>query len=128
MTVIVTDTGFSADNWRQDFIAQDTLDLPSDYDLAASGIDIDRIMGIRVAFPVFTNGRGFSLARSLRISGYSARLRAVGEILPDQYAMMRRVGFDEIELTDEQAAKYPEEQWLMRTNWTLHDYQQRLQP
>jgi uncharacterized protein (DUF934 family) len=48
-------------------------------------------------------------------------------VIADQYAMARRSGFDEVEVTAELAKRQPEEQWLFRANlWKEHDYQARL--
>ena len=50
---------------------------------------------IAIRFPVFTDGRGYSLARLLRSRhGYTGELRAVGDVLRDQLAHMRQCGFD----------------------------------
>ena len=81
---------------------------------------------IRIAFPSFADGRGFTLARQLRDMGFSGRLRAFGHILSDQYAMARRSGFDEVEISDELAQRQPEPEWLFRANWQAHDYRSRL--
>ena len=43
---------------------------------------------------MFGDGRGYSAARILREAGYAGELRAVGEVLVDQLAFMRRCGFD----------------------------------
>ena len=86
----------------------------------------ERIALIRVAFPSHMDGRGFSLARHLRLLGYRGRLRACGRILADQYAMARRSGFDEVEIDPVLAERQPEEQWLFRANWQAHDYQKWL--
>lgn len=67
---------------------------------------------IAIAFPAFTDGRGFSLARALRQAGYRGRLRAVGELIPDQFAFALDCGFDEIEISAERLARQPVEQWL----------------
>ncbi len=55
---------------------------------------LDRLQLIEVNFPVFGDGRGYSAARILREAGYDGELRAVGEVLVDQIAFMRRCGFD----------------------------------
>ena len=55
---------------------------------------LDRLRLIEVNFPVFGDGRGYSSARILREAGYTGELRAVGEVLVDQIAFMRRCGFD----------------------------------
>ncbi|ANY20037.1 hypothetical protein A6F68_01522 [Tsuneonella dongtanensis] len=52
---------------------------------------------IEVNFPAFTDGRGYSAARILREAGYEGELRAVGDVLVDQLAAMRRCGFDAFE-------------------------------
>lgn len=55
---------------------------------------IDRLSLIEVNFPAYTDGRGYSAARILREAGYAGELRAVGDVLIDQIAFMRRCGFD----------------------------------
>jgi len=55
---------------------------------------LERIRLVEVNFPVFGDGRGYSSARILREAGYTGELRAVGEVLVDQIAFMRRCGFD----------------------------------
>jgi hypothetical protein len=47
-------------------------------------------------------------------------------VIADQYAMARRSGFDEVEISDDLAARQPEAQWLRRANWQAHDYQARM--
>lgn len=130
-TVIVRDQGFSSEDWHGAFTpleeatAQtDALDLPADADpdtVALGGLRI-----IRIPFASFADGRGFTLARRLRLRGYTARLRASGHVIADQYAMARRAGFDEVEISAELAARQPEDQWLARADWQAHDYQARL--
>lgn len=81
---------------------------------------------IAIDFPAFTDGRGFSLARRLRELGYSGRLRATGRLIADQYAMARRVGFDEVQIASDIAARQPQEQWLARADWQSWDHRSRL--
>ncbi|MCA8882456.1 MAG: DUF934 domain-containing protein [Rhodobacteraceae bacterium] len=135
MSVIVTDTGFADDTWSGPFVAASDLtqdadgvsvDLSSDADPAVLSAHLDRIALIRVDFPSFADGRGFSLARRLRQAGFSGRLRAKGHVLADQYAMARRSGFDEVEIDDALAQRQPEDQWAARADWRAHDYQSRL--
>lgn len=99
-----------------------TIELTDDL----SQIDLSAPM-IRIPFPSFTDGRGFTLARRLRQMGYSGHLRAVGHVLADQYAMARRVGFDDVEIDAPLAARQPEAQWLDRADWIGHDHRARLQ-
>ncbi len=49
---------------------------------------------VEVAFPAFTDGRGYSQARLLREHGYTGELRATGDVLIDQISHYHRVGFD----------------------------------
>ena len=136
--ILVRDSGFQDDDWRGEFTRWSGEDhrsaLPDgaalDVENTAQAEDIvplfERIALIRIAFPSHMDGRGFSLARQLRLLGYRGRLRACGRILADQYAMARRSGFDEVEIDPALAERQPEEQWLFRANWRSHDYQERL--
>ena len=129
MSVIVTDLGFGADDWQGGFVeAANALaaDISSDTDPDDLRDDLHRLNMIRIDFPSFADGRGFTIARRLRLIGYSGRLRAKGHVLADQYAMARRSGFDEVEISDDLAARQPEPQWLARADWRAHDYQSRL--
>lgn len=133
MTVIVTDTGFGSEEWTAPITplaeadAEATaLDLSNDTDPATLADRLDRIRMIRIAFPSAADGRGFTLARQLRLMGYTGRLRAFGHVIADQYAMARRAGFDEVEISDDLAHRQPQDQWIFRANWQAHDYQARL--
>ncbi len=53
-----------------------------------------RLKLIEIAFPKFRDGRGYSAAAILRQAGFSGEIRAAGDVLVDQLAFMRRVGFD----------------------------------
>mgnify|MGYP000211950386 CR=1 FL=1 len=126
MTVIVTDAGFGPETWTTGFEAGNVLNLASNTDPASLAGQIAGVELVRIEFPSFADGRGFTLARQLRLMGYKGRLRAHGHVLADQYAMARRTGFDEVEISDELAARQPQEQWLARSTWTAHNYQARL--
>tara|TARA_R100000935_G_C2800026_1_gene150040 strand:+ start:544 stop:951 length:408 start_codon:yes stop_codon:yes gene_type:complete len=133
MSVIVTDTGFAADDFDGDFVAlgdvalevPGAVDVPSDAEPDAVRTVMQAPM-IRIAFHSFSDGRGFTLAAILRRAGYQGRLRACGHVIADQYAMARRSGFDEVEISDDLAARQPEPQWLARADWQAHDYQARM--
>ncbi|MBX7500387.1 DUF934 domain-containing protein [Qipengyuania sp. YG27] len=58
---------------------------------------LERLALVEVNFPAFGDGRGYSSARILREAGYDGELRAVGDVLVDQLAYMRRCGFDAFE-------------------------------
>lgn len=81
---------------------------------------------IEIEFPAMTDGRGFSLARRLRELGYQGRLRATGRLIADQYAMARRVGFDEVAIGPDIAARQPQDQWIARADWRDWDHRSRL--
>ncbi|XOY56247.1 MAG: DUF934 domain-containing protein [Rhodobacterales bacterium] len=134
MSIIVTDTGFAADDWTGPFrdatqsIANDcayAVDIASDTDPATLPRMTNAPM-IRIDFPSFADGRGFTLAAMLRRAGYQGRLRARGHVIADQYAMARRAGFDEVEIDDTMAARQPQDQWLARADWRESHYQARL--
>jgi uncharacterized protein (DUF934 family) len=119
-TVLVTDTGFAPVDGAA------VLDLPNDADAEALAEAVQTQATIRIAFPSFADGRGFTLARRLRQMGFAGRLRAKGHVLADQYAMARRSGFDDVEIDRALAARQPEDQWLARANWQDHDHRSRL--
>ncbi|SFQ34107.1 protein of unknown function [Roseivivax halotolerans] len=121
MSVIVTDTGFGSDDWRGEALELASDTAPETLSEAAKGQDM-----IVIDFPSVADGRGFTLARLLRVRGYTGRLRARGHVIADQYAMARRAGFDEVEIDDALAARQPEDQWLFRADWRAGDYQARL--
>ena len=133
MTVIVTDTGFSPDDWMHGYFAMEevsaaspftlAVDVPSDADPEFLRPFLDQIDLVRIDFPKFADGRGFTIARRLRLMDFQGRLRAKGQIIADQYAMARRSGFDEVEIEAELVARQPEAQWTYRANWQDHDYQ-----
>lgn len=133
MNVIVNDEGFAPDDWTDGFVTLDdaandvvALDVPSDTDPDELFGRLGAAKMVRVDFPSFADGRGFTIARSLRLKGFTGRLRAKGHVLADQYAMARRAGFDEVEIDQDLATRQPEDQWLARADWNEHNYQARL--
>jgi uncharacterized protein (DUF934 family) len=78
---------------------------------------------IAVAFPAFSDGRGFSFARLLRAAGYRGTLRASGPLIADQFAYALDCGFDEIELPEASAIRQPPEQWLAAARAVSRGYQ-----
>ena len=57
--------------------------------------DLARFSVIAVDFPKFADGRGYTIARHLRVKlGYTSELRAIGDVLRDQMFYLQRVGFD----------------------------------
>ncbi len=116
MNVVINDQGISKTTQGIEAIKPD---------LALSEIDQAQEL-IAIEFANYADGRGFGLASALRREGYKGRLRAKGHILADQYAMARRVGFDEVEVTEELFQRQGHEAWIERADWALNDYQSRL--
>ena len=85
---------------------------------------IGRVALIVIEFPSFGDGRGFSIARQLRLAGYAKGLRARGPLIADQIRHVRAVGFDEIELPDGVAARQPAGQWRELASMVTAGYQQ----
>jgi uncharacterized protein (DUF934 family) len=53
---------------------------------------------IALVFPIFRDGRAYSQARLLRERhGWTGPIRATGNVLRDQFLLMERSGFDQIE-------------------------------
>ncbi|GAB7547764.1 DUF934 domain-containing protein [Cupriavidus sp. 8B] len=61
----------------------------------AATIDATGIAHLAIDFPVYTDGRGYSLAQLLRTQyGWAGELRAVGDVMIDTVHYMARCGFD----------------------------------
>jgi hypothetical protein len=87
MSIIVTDRGFGPDDWTAPIVALEDarpgvgIDLPASADpLELAGRLRDTPL-IRVNFDSFADGRGFTIARRLRLMGYTGRLRAGGHVI-----------------------------------------------
>ena len=133
MSVIVTDAGFAPEDWNAPIVPlAEIADHKGAVDLANTDVPEDLVAYlpdlrlIRIAFPAFSDGRAFTIGRRLRMLGYTGRLRAFGHVIADQYAMARRVGFDEVEIPEDLAERQPADQWAFRANWREHDYLSRL--
>lgn len=83
---------------RQDIgVWFDSEDLPT----SEIATDLQKLPLIAVNFPVFSDGRGFSIARLLRERfDYQGELRAIGYVLRDQLCFMKRCGFNSFDLPD----------------------------
>lgn len=117
--VLVRDDGFHPPDGAEPVV------LAPDTDPATLGNYLNQEL-VAIDFPSFSDGRGFSLARILREKGYQGRLRAVGGLIADQYAMARRVGFDEVQISAALAERQPQDQWLYRADWKEWDHRARL--
>ena len=120
-TVLVTDSGFAPARAPETFLTLSealcakgeslAVEIALDEAPAALAADLARIDVIRIPFPAFSDGRGFTLARELRRLGFRGRLRAAGHIISDQYALARRCGFDEAEIPESLAERQPRHYW-----------------
>jgi uncharacterized protein (DUF934 family) len=78
---------------------------------------------IEIAFPKFTDGRGYSMGWLLRSRlGYTGEMRAVGDILFDEMQFMSRCGFDSFEIVDPATLK------LLRNGRRLDAFDRFYQP
>jgi len=118
--MIVSDQGFCTGDLDADYIA-----LPLDCDderLAAALVH----SALLITVESFADGRAFSIAKRLRLLGFTGRIRLKGDVLPDQYAMARRSGIDDVEISQAHADRCQEADWVFRADWRNHDYQARL--
>ena len=82
--------------------------LAAGEDVAALADDLALLQVIGLHFPKFTDGRSYSAATLLRTRyGYQGELRAIGQVLRDQFNYMTRCGFDALQ---PQAERYTDEQ------------------
>ena len=73
--------------------------LTSDQSPEALGADVNHFALIELEFPKFRDGRGYSWARILRQRlGFAGEIRAVGDVLRDQWLFMSRCGVDAFEV------------------------------
>lgn len=84
---------------------------------------LPRLALVAIAFPAFSDGRGFSQARRIRRSGFTGELRASGPLTADQFAYALACGFDTIELPEASAARQPVAQWLHARDSFSRTYQ-----
>ena len=89
---------------------------------------LDFMSAIAIEFPTLTDGRGFSLARLIRATGFAGRLRAVGFIVPHQFRHLCSVGFDEYLATEKIATQFPEPLWREQLDIAPLSYQDKMLP
>lgn len=71
---------------------------------------LDGLPLIALEFPAFNDGRSFSKSEILRRRyEYKGAVRAVGQVLPDQFSHMLRVGFSEFEISHPVLLRWIEE-------------------
>jgi uncharacterized protein (DUF934 family) len=73
---------------------------PNDRDVAELAPYLDRLALVALVFPNFKDGRAYSQARILRERHrFRGELRAIGQILRDQFLFLFRAGFNAFEVT-----------------------------
>jgi uncharacterized protein (DUF934 family) len=79
---------------------------PNNRDLDDLVPHLDRLAVVALVFPSYRDGRAYSQARLLRERhGYDGELRAIGQVLRDQFVFMLRAGFDAFEVKKESDAE-----------------------
>ena len=73
----------------------------------------------------FSDGRVFTLARQLRLMGFTGRLEVVGDLLPDQFPMLLEAGVDVLEISAQHARRCDEAQWMLKVVPGRFGYQRR---
>ena len=94
--------------------------LQSDHTAGDVADDLEHLGVVALAFPVFKDGRAYSNARRLRERhDYTGEIRAIGNVLRDQYLFMGRCGFDALEVKEGETEK----DWQQATNAITVAYQ-----
>ena len=123
MSIIVKNGKFGNSSTE---LTNGVMDISSDTSIDQLLSRIGNVALLRIEFPTSVDGRGFSLAKSLRQHGYKGHLRAYGHLLADQYPLAIRCGFDDVEISSELANRQPEQQWTDTYMRTQNSYQEKL--
>lgn len=87
----------------QDTAPADALVLDNTADVLAHAIDVQRAGIVVLNFPKWTDGRAYSQAVLLRGRlRYAGEIRATGDVLVDMLPLLRRCGFDAVQLRADQ--------------------------
>ena len=70
---------------------------------------------VRLKVDGFSDGRGFSVARQLRLHGFEGVIEVIGDLLPDQLPMAAAAGVDTILIRAEHAERCEESQWRRKS-------------
>lgn len=97
--------------------------IPNALPVSALEPFLPRLSLVGITFPAFADGRGFSLAKSIRRAGYDGTLRASGPLIPDQFDYALACGFDEIELPEASAGRQTVQQWQQAIGRLSQTYQ-----
>lgn len=84
-------------------LPENTLVLDNTADVSAIADEVRRHASVTLQFPKWTDGRAYSQAVLLRGRvRYPGRLIATGEVLADMLPLLRRCGFDAVQLRADQ--------------------------
>lgn len=119
MSQIINQEGFASDHWANtplpslaDYAGGPAVSLAPEDDIGEVAAHFGTLGLIVISFGSSADGRGFSQAGQLRSLGYEGHIRASGHVLVDQFRAALRSGFTDVEISDEQASRNPESQWL----------------
>lgn len=135
MVILVTDTGFHPDDWRDGVVPLAAVSDQTDGTVGKLAIDLSdpacspagwarlnallpRTVLFRIRLRHVGDTAAYDLATSLRRAGFKGRLRAHGAVLAGHYTLIRRAGFTEIELQPHQAQRQPCEHWTNIPGWS----------
>jgi uncharacterized protein (DUF934 family) len=99
------------------------VELPNSFDPDVLQPHFGQLALIAIIFPGFSDGRGFTLAKRLRRLGFTGILRAVGPLIPDEFAYAIACGFDQVELPETSARRQTPEQWTAALGARSNVYQ-----
>ncbi len=71
---------------------------------------------VRLKIDGFADGRGFSVARQLRLLGFTGVIQVIGDLLPDQLPMAVASGIDAVLIRAEHGDRCDEAQWRLRAS------------
>ncbi len=78
---------------------------------------LHEVAQIVLNFTSSADGRGFSMAAALRERlGYTGKLYAGGQLIPDQLSLAFQCGFDAVIVDSEQWRRYGSESWMKGLN------------
>ncbi len=123
-TIFVRNGNFAKEDIYRD---EKSITIEPEQKIEEINFNRDNITLIIINFPLFSDGRGFSLAKKLRLNGFRGILRARGHIIADQYPLLLRCGFDEVEISIQLSKRIPEQQWKNALKRIKNTYLERLQ-
>lgn len=94
-------------HWPQDMKVG--VIFPNDADIEELEADLPRLSLIALEFPKWVDGRAYSQARLLRNRyRFQGEVRATGQVLVDMLQLLKRTGFDAVQLRADQSREAAE--------------------